>query len=141
MLADFYRLPAYSCGQSHHSKQFYYSICDFVLVELGLSTHSFCCAHISPWQRVCCILFPPGTSEVPVPAPGVQGPEVVADLLASVCTCFFTPSLLENGSNDSFLKWSFLFSNPSHPERESCLQGSGVTEISPFAPCALVEGG
>lgn len=52
----------------------------------------------------------------------------------------YIPSLLENGSDGSFLKWSFLLSNPSHPERENCLQGSGVAEISPFPPCALVEG-
>lgn len=31
---------------------------------------------------------PVGTSAVPAPAPGVQGPEAVAELLASVCTCF-----------------------------------------------------
>lgn len=38
---DFYRPSAYSCGYLHHSKQFSYSICDFVLAELGLCSHQF----------------------------------------------------------------------------------------------------
>lgn len=50
--------------------------------------HSFCCAHISPWQRACCSPFPTGTPPMPVSAPGAQGPEAVAELLALVCTCF-----------------------------------------------------
>lgn len=49
------------------------------------------------------------------------------------------PSLVENGSDDSFLTWLFLFSSPSYPGRENCLQASGVAEISP--PSSLCPGG
>lgn len=102
-----------------------------------LCLQSWGCACISPWQRACCSPFPKGTSAVPVPAPGVQGPEAVAELLASVCTRFLHPQ------RDwkslwwlKILKWSFSFSNPGHPERENCLQGSGVAGISLFPVCS-----
>lgn len=128
---------------------FYIPIRLLVLVEVRLWAPNICCAPIRTWCRASCSPLPMGTSAVPTPAAGVQGPSVVAELLAPVCMHFLPPDLEENGSDDSFLTWSFFPTRPSHSERASCQQAPALAlpaqsqlrpgEIHP--PSSLCPGG
>lgn len=134
-LKRIYRLTAYLCAHSHNLKQFYYSICAF-----------WACGTVYTLYLLCShkpLLWSPGEHQQCLPQ--LQGHRDLKLWLSCWHWCVQHAScllsLVEKGSDDSFLTWSFLFSNPSHPEWKNCLQASGVAEISPLATSGLVEGG
>lgn len=130
---------------------FYIPIWLLVLVEVRLCAPNVCCAPIGTWCRASCSPLPMGTSAVPTPAASIRGPSAVAELLAPVYMGFLSPDPEENGSDDSFLTWSFFPTRPSHSERASCQQAPALAlpvssqlrpgEIHPLLPFTPVKGG
>lgn len=114
-----YRLPAYSCGYLHHLKQFfYYPVCAFCACGAGAvyTQHLPCsCQPLaesllkSLWEHQQCL-------------PQLQGyrdPKLWLSCWHQYVHASCPPNLVENGSDNSFLTWSFLFSSPGHPERDA----------------------